>query len=95
MRRNAMILTLIAAMCSPTAGLSSEDESWERYEQQEILSAEIERARALGGFNGPLTAIRNLSDGTATERDVVPGYSDFHELPGRLDVPPLPARPQN
>lgn len=74
----AAALLLLPLGTVPAAG---EDESWEMWEARQIMLAEMERARELGGFSDPLTAARNIANGQSTARDVVSAYSNIYELP--------------
>ena len=71
----AFALTLL----SPAG--ADEDPSWEIWETRQLMLAEMERARALGGYNDPFTAAQNLARGEASEKDLTNGYSDWHDLP--------------
>lgn len=75
-------LALSLCLAAPQAVAAGDDESWEMWEQRQVMEAEIERAKRLGGYSDPLTALRRLIDGTATEKDVVPAYSSLEDIPG-------------
>lgn len=51
------------------------------YKQQVILEEERRRARAVGGYNDPITALRNLFAGQLTEKDVSPGVNTIYDTP--------------
>ncbi|MEM7422604.1 MAG: hypothetical protein AAF334_02720 [Pseudomonadota bacterium] len=57
-----------------------------RCERYWIMQAELARARAIGGYNDPITAIGNLLSGQATGRDIQPPITTIEEaiewLPG-------------
>lgn len=79
-----MRITLIATLLlilPGTALAAGGDESWEMWEARQIMLAEMERARKLGGFSDPLTAVRNIARGQATARDVVSPYRTLYDLP--------------
>ena len=61
---------------------AGEDESWEMWEQRQVMLAEIKRAKRLGGYSDPLTAFRNIQAGTATEADIAPAYGSLEDIPG-------------
>ena len=76
MKRTALASAIAVALAA------GEDESWEMWEQRQVMLAEIERAKRLGGYSDPLTAFRNLRAGTATEADIAPAYSSLEDIPG-------------
>ena len=63
-------------------GMDAQD----RYEQRQILDEEFRRAREVGGYNDPITALVNLLSGTATERDVRPAVNTIFDVPGRRGI---------
>lgn len=71
----------IALMLPGSALGAGEDESWEMWEARQLMLAEMERARKLGGYSDPFTAARNIANGTATQRDVVDAYRSIYDLP--------------
>lgn len=75
-------LALSLCLAAPQAFAAGEDESWEMWEQRQVMLAEIERAKRLGGYSDPLTAVRRIADGSATEKDVVRAYSGLEDIPG-------------
>lgn len=87
MRHTIVIALLLTATQAVAAG---EDESWEMWEARQVMLAEMERARILGGFSDPVTAARNIASGTATQKDVVPGYRDIYDLPEYGGAPVTP-----
>ena len=78
--RHALVIALL--LTGTPALAAGEDESWEMWEQRQVMLAEIERARRLGGYSDPLTAFRNLQAGTATEADIAPAYGSLEDIPG-------------
>ena len=52
------------------------------WKQQQMLKEEFRRAREVGGYNDPITALMNLLNGTATERDIRPGVNHISDVPG-------------
>lgn len=51
----------------------------ERLEKWAIFRAEAKRARELGGYSDPITALCNLFSGNVTERDVQENIIDIQE----------------
>ena len=86
-----LLSAAVILMTFPDAGLAAgEDESWEMWEARQIMLAEMERARSLGGYSDPFTAARNLARGQTTARDIVFGYRDIYDLP-EYGGPPIEA----
>ena len=80
-----ILIAAIVATATTTAApalAAGDDESWEMWEQRQVMLAEIERAKRLGGYSDPLTAARNVANGTATEADIAPAYSGLEDIPG-------------
>ncbi|MEM9140499.1 MAG: hypothetical protein AAGB15_11790 [Pseudomonadota bacterium] len=71
---------LIALMIAPAtltqAGPRLSGESTAA-EQNLLLRAEWERARLIGGYEDPITALRNLFNGTPTKRTIQPRLNAF------------------
>ena len=84
MKRTAFASAIAFALAAgPLPAIAAgDDESWEMWEQRQVMKAEIERARRLGGYSDPLTAFRNLQAGTATEADIAPAYGSLEDIPG-------------
>jgi len=61
-----------AVLAAIAPALAEAREMRERQQQNLLLRAEWERARAIGGYEDPFTALRNLFSGNATERTVQP-----------------------
>ncbi len=78
--RATLAIFLIASLVPTIA--TAEDESWEMWEQRQVLLAEIERAKRLGGYSAPWTAVRNIGNGTKTEADIAPAYGSLEDVPG-------------
>ena len=78
--RTALMAALLLAFAA-SANAAGEDEAYEMWEARQIMLGEMERARKLGGFSGPVSAARNVARGQGTSRDVVPAYHDLWDLP--------------
>lgn len=76
-----MRVLLITAVLLFFGAAYAEDPSYEIWESQQLMQAEMDRAQRLGGYSNPLTAASNISAGTATERDFTYGYSELSETP--------------
>ena len=57
---------------------------WKNYQVEE----EFRRAREVGGYNDPITALSNILSGRATSKDVTTGVNSMHDLPqfGRVRI---------
>ena len=72
-----------AMLLSPGYVLAEDD--WEdgqdRYDQQIILNAEIERARAAGGYTDPFSALVALFAGEFRDEDFQQPITDISQVP--------------
>lgn len=73
----ALILSAGAAQAG-SKGFSSGQQYWK---QQQILKEEWRRAREVGGYNAPATALNNVLNGRATEKDIRPGVTSIYDTP--------------
>ena len=78
--------SLLAAATTAEAGFRLRDDAQDRWEQRQILNEEFRRAREVGGYNDPITALVNLLSGRATERDVRPAVNTIFDVPGRRGI---------
>lgn len=76
---SAVALTAGAADAGSRFGRPNGQQYWK---QQQILAEEFRRARAVGGYNDPLTALSNVLSGNATEKDVTSGVNSIFDTPG-------------
>ena len=74
----ALILSAGAAQAG-SKGFSSNNQHWK---QQQILKEEWRRAREVGGYNDPATALNNVLNGRATEKDIRSGVTSIYDTPG-------------
>lgn len=77
MQRTGIILiasSLAAAVALPA---SAGDFMIERdsFENRIVREARRDHARSVGGYNDPITALRNLFAGELTEKDIAPGIN--------------------
>lgn len=73
----ALILFAGAAHAG-SKGFSSNQQYWK---QQQILKEEWRRAREVGGYNDPVTAMSNIANGRATEKDIRSGVTSIYDTP--------------
>ena len=53
------------------------------WKKQRLIDEESRRARAVGGYNDPVTALRNVLNGRATAKDIGTGVvSHIFDTPG-------------
>ncbi len=82
MTLSAVAFALIATASTAQAGFRFGGSSaQERWKQQQILDEAFRRAREVGGYNDPITAFKNLLNGTATEKDIRPGVNTIYDTP--------------
>lgn len=78
-----ILLTLAAALFAGTAqaggkfGSPRNHGNWKQYQVEE----EFRRAREVGGYNDPITALSNILSGRATSKDITTGTNNIYDLP--------------
>ena len=80
MSRSILCAALIAFPL-PVAADSDWEDGQDRYEQQIILNAEIERANAVGGYTNPFSALIQLFSGTGRDEDIQRPITDISQVP--------------
>ena len=75
---------MFLAFAALPLSVSAEDD-WEdgqdRYEQQIILNAEIERAREAAGYSDPISALLRLFSGDGRQADLQVPITDISQVP--------------
>lgn len=81
-----LFIVCVGLFAVPHGAHACEPRKAEQCERYWITRAEWYRAKALGGYSDPLTALGNLISGAATARDIQRPINDYNEaeewLPG-------------
>ena len=88
-----IVLLAMAAgsiMLSGTAAQAQYRDYGERLEKWAIFRAEAKRAREVGGYNDPITALCNLFSGNVTEKDFQENIISLEEARDILNEPQRP-----
>ena len=79
MKRVMMWMLFGSVVLSGMPAVAQYRDYGERLEKWAIFRAEAKRARELGGYSDPITALCNLFSGNVTERDFQENIIDIEE----------------
>lgn len=89
--KNVLLLIAVASVAlSGNPALAQYRDYGERLEKWAIFRAEAKRAREVGGYNDPITAICNLLSGNVTEKDFQENIISLEEAREILNEPQRP-----
>lgn len=78
--KKIILLSLAAALTAGTSQAWSKPRG-DQYWKQRQIQEEFRRAREVGGYNDPITALSNIVAGRATSKDITTGITNRFDLP--------------
>lgn len=84
MRLTALATAILLLAITPVRAEDDWEDGQDQLDAQLVLAAEMERARAAGGYSNPFSALAALFTGESKEGDVQPSMTDVTNVPADL-----------